>query len=147
MQADVLRGLADSDVLIMSRSSFSYLPALFARGRVVYPPGFWHQWLPFMEPPDGADGRGDELAQCHRDERWCKAKVRFAALTRLVLPTKEGGKARTRVEIAGHPQNTEAKRVRCLTEAETVAETEVRAELQRKLDAADATARGGGEPP
>ena len=39
-----LRGMATADVLIISRSSFSYLAALFNRGIVIYFP-FWHKPL------------------------------------------------------------------------------------------------------
>ncbi len=39
---DTLRGMATADVLIISRSSFSYLAALFNRGTVIYFP-FWHK--------------------------------------------------------------------------------------------------------
>ena len=38
--------ILNADVFIMSRSSFSYVPALFSRGIVVYSP-FWHQALPW----------------------------------------------------------------------------------------------------
>ena len=39
-----LKGMATADALIISRSSFSYLAALFSRGIVIYYP-FWHQPL------------------------------------------------------------------------------------------------------
>jgi predicted Fe-Mo cluster-binding NifX family protein len=43
-----LRGMATADALIISRSSFSYLAALFSKGIVIYYP-FWHrplkEWL------------------------------------------------------------------------------------------------------
>ena len=41
---ETLRGMATADVLIISRSSFSYLAALFNRGTVIYFP-FWHKPL------------------------------------------------------------------------------------------------------
>jgi hypothetical protein len=41
---DTLRGMATADVLIISRSSFSYLAALFNKGTVIYFP-FWHKPL------------------------------------------------------------------------------------------------------
>jgi hypothetical protein len=39
-----LKGMATADALIISRSSFSYLAALFSKGIVIYYP-FWHQPL------------------------------------------------------------------------------------------------------
>ncbi len=39
-----LKGMATADALIISRSSFSYLAALFSKGIVIYFP-FWHQPL------------------------------------------------------------------------------------------------------
>ena len=45
---DAFKGMATADALIISRSSFSYLAALFSRGIVIYLP-FWHhplkEWL------------------------------------------------------------------------------------------------------
>ena len=45
---DVWKGLVTKDVLILSRSSFSFVPAILSRGIVVYTP-FWHQPLPSWE--------------------------------------------------------------------------------------------------
>lgn len=42
---DTIYNLADSDVLFMSKSSFSYLSGLLSKGVVMYEP-FWHSALP-----------------------------------------------------------------------------------------------------
>jgi len=41
---ETLKGMATADALIISRSSFSYLAALFSKGMIIYFP-FWHQPL------------------------------------------------------------------------------------------------------
>ena len=45
---DVWKGLVTKDVIILSRSSFSLVPAILSRGVVVYTP-FWHNPLPTWE--------------------------------------------------------------------------------------------------
>lgn len=37
--------LISSDFLIMSRSSMSFVAALYSKGKIIYPPGFWHKPL------------------------------------------------------------------------------------------------------
>jgi hypothetical protein len=48
---EVWKGIISSDVAILSRSSFSLVPAVIARGKVVYTP-FWHQPLPHWDVVD-----------------------------------------------------------------------------------------------
>eukprot|EP00934_Nitzschia_sp_Nitz4_P004353 Nitzschia sp. Nitz4//scaffold197_size40390//28012//29073//NITZ4_007520-RA/size40390-exonerate_est2genome-gene-0.14-mRNA-1//1//CDS//3329540493//4343//frame0 len=48
---EVWRGMLTSDVLILSRSSFSLVPAVMHRGTVVYTP-FWHQPLKHWDVVD-----------------------------------------------------------------------------------------------
>jgi hypothetical protein len=48
---DAWKGMISSDVLIMSRSGFSYVPAALTKGIVVYTP-FWHDPLPGWEIVD-----------------------------------------------------------------------------------------------
>lgn len=45
---DVWRGIVISDVVILSRSSFSLVPAIMTRGKVVFTP-FWHEPLPHWD--------------------------------------------------------------------------------------------------
>lgn len=47
----VWRGLLASDVIILSRSSFSLVPAILTKGKVVYTP-FWHKPLPHWDVVD-----------------------------------------------------------------------------------------------
>eukprot|EP00978_Attheya_sp_CCMP212_P029753 scaffold106817_cov51-Attheya_sp.AAC.2 len=49
--ADVWKGLMSSDVVILSKSSFSFVPALLAKGKVVFTP-FWHAPLPSWDIVD-----------------------------------------------------------------------------------------------
>jgi hypothetical protein len=51
--ADVWKGLVSSDVVILSRSSFSLVPALLAKGKIVYTP-FWHAPLDSWDSVDDA---------------------------------------------------------------------------------------------
>jgi hypothetical protein len=58
---DCLRGFATADVLVMSRSSFSYVGAILnTAGIVIYHP-FWHTGLPSWIPAN-SDGRFDYAA-------------------------------------------------------------------------------------
>jgi hypothetical protein len=50
---DVWKGIIGSDVVILSRSSFSLVPAIMAKGKVCYTP-FWHVPLPHWDVVDEA---------------------------------------------------------------------------------------------
>jgi hypothetical protein len=42
---DTISALANAEILLMAKSSFSYVAALLSRGRIIYEP-FWHSPLP-----------------------------------------------------------------------------------------------------
>ena len=49
--SEVWKGIISANVVILSRSSFSLVPAVLTRGKVVYTP-FWHQPLPHWDVVD-----------------------------------------------------------------------------------------------
>ena len=61
---DAMRGMATADALIISQSSFSYLPALFNDGIIVYHP-FWHRALKGWLVTDDAGSFSDSALDEH----------------------------------------------------------------------------------
>ena len=68
-----------ADILVMSRSSFSYKPALISDGIIICPPGFWHEY-PEDERWMMVDGDGllckDQLDSINRMLLYNKQKER-----------------------------------------------------------------------
>lgn len=76
--------LVSADVLIMSRSAFSYLAALYSKGAKLLPPGMWWDvpaWCDLVEMPASDDIPEDELdtdstlrdhPDCQRNDVWAR---------------------------------------------------------------------------
>jgi hypothetical protein len=84
--SQVWKGLMASDVIILSRSSFSLVPAILSKGAVVYTP-FWHQPLPRWTVVDNK-----LMNKTHVD--WNNSRTRVPRqkrrTSRTVLPTSNG---------------------------------------------------------
>lgn len=69
---DVWKGILVSDVIILSRSSFSLVPAIMSKGTVVFTP-FWHSPLPHWDVVDD-DFVNETLTEFRRLKATCPKK-------------------------------------------------------------------------
>jgi hypothetical protein len=71
---EVWRGILVSDVIILSRSSFSLVPAIMTRGKVVFTP-FWHSPLPHWDVVED-EFVNETLVEFRRLKATCPQKVK-----------------------------------------------------------------------